>query len=184
MCSVNNFYESLQFWLHGVSKYSIKFTVHFHQFHYVSKESTLSLISHYFTLDWFFRISTYKPHTVETFHCSCIFPLLHTFFFSNLRPFFNISALFFIFERLFSILERIFFILELIFHIYLQIIFNIVMRSQPMYNFLWRHDLVHWFLTISRLIDFLEFQLTDIALLRLFNPRFVVFSLFCAPFLY
>ena len=101
MCSVNNFYESLQFWLHGVSKYSIKFTVHFHQFHYVSKESTLSLISHYFTLDWFFRISTYKPHTVETFHCSCIFPLLHTFFFkfpsifSYFRPFLHIWAPFF-----------------------------------------------------------------------------------------
>ena len=52
-----------------------------------------SLISNYFTLDWFFRISTYKPQTVETFHRSCIFPLLHTFF-SYFRLFFHISTFF------------------------------------------------------------------------------------------
>ena len=66
-----------------------------------------SLISNYFTLDLFFIISTYKPHTVETFHCSCIFPLLHTFF-PYFHLFFQISAHFFKFPPIFHISSHVF----------------------------------------------------------------------------
>ena len=61
----------------------------------------------------------FKPHIVETFHCSCIFPLLHTFFsvfppiFSNFRPFFKFPPIFSYFLPCFHILLRMMFMRNL-----------------------------------------------------------------------